>query len=116
MLLTKAEILAAADVPHEEVDVPEWGGMVRVQTMTGEARDRYEQAVFDSKSGKARLENIRAKLVAASIVDENGDLVFSDEDIKALGRKSAKALDRVFEAARRLSGLTDQDVEELAKN
>ena len=34
-------------------------------------------------------------------------------DIAALGRKSSAALNRVFEAAQKLSGLTDEDVDEL---
>ena len=29
-LLTGAAILAANDLPHEDVEVPEWGGTVRV--------------------------------------------------------------------------------------
>jgi hypothetical protein len=33
-----------------------------------------------------------------------------------LGEKSAAALQRVFEVGQRLSGLSDDDVEELAKN
>jgi hypothetical protein len=36
--------------------------------------------------------------------------------VEALGKKSAAALNRVFEVAQRLSGITDDDVEELAKN
>lgn len=36
--------------------------------------------------------------------------------MKALGRKSAAALDRVFAAGQRLNGLTNQDVDELAGN
>ena len=35
--------------------------------------------------------------------------------IKALSEKSAAALQRVFEVAQRLSGITDDDVEELAE-
>jgi hypothetical protein len=62
------------------------------------------------------MENVRARLAAASIVDENGARMFSDEEIEALGGKSAMALDRVFKAAQRLSGLAPEDVEELAGN
>jgi len=35
-------------------------------------------------------------------------------DVKALGEKSAAALERVFDVARKLSGLSEDDVEELA--
>ena len=37
-------------------------------------------------------------------------------DVKALGKKSSLALNRVFEVAQRLNGLTERDMEELAGN
>ena len=40
----------------------------------------------------------------------------SDADMEALGEKSAAALQRVFDVARRLSGMSESDVEELTKN
>lgn len=39
-----------------------------------------------------------------------------EADVKALGRKSALALNRVFEVAQRINGLTEEDMEELAGN
>jgi hypothetical protein len=51
-----------------------------------------------------------------TIVDEEGNRLFSDADVKLLGQKSAAALDKLFEVAQKLSGLKDEDVEELAKN
>ena len=35
--------------------------------------------------------------------------------IVALGAKSAAALDRIYDVATRLSGITDEDVEEMAE-
>ena len=45
-----------------------------------------------------------------------GSLVFHDGDIDALAGKSGAALDRLYEVAARLSGIGDQDVEELTKD
>ena len=117
-LLTRDGILQANDLPFEDVDVPEWGGTVRVRTLTGKERDSFEESISQVRGKKTelRLANIRAKLAARSIVDEDGNRLFSDDDISALGKKSAAALDRVFAAARRLSGFTDEDMEELAGN
>ena len=42
--------------------------------------------------------------------------MFSEKDITALGKKSAAALDRIYEASQKLNRLTDGDVDELAKN
>jgi len=116
--LSKADILAASDLLSESVHVPEWGGEVLVRGLTGAQRDEFEASVVVGKGSNrdVNIKNLRAKLVALSVVDETGALVFSDADVKALGDKSAVALQRVFEVAQRLSGLSGADVEELSKN
>jgi len=116
--LTRDAILAATDLPSETVDVPEWGGSVLVRGLTGAQRDQFEASVLVGK-GRNRdvnLRNLRAKLVALSIVGEDGTALFAEADLEALGQKSAVAIERVFDAARKLSGMTAGDVEELTKN
>lgn len=117
-LLTRDAILQAQDLPTERVVVPEWNGEVLVRALTGAERDTFEQSIVEQrgKSTRMNLQNLRAKLVALTVVDEEGKRLFSDEDAKLLGQKSAAALNRIFEVAQRLSGLRDEDVEELAKN
>lgn len=116
-LLSRDAILGASDIKSEEVHVPEWGGTVRVRGLTAAQRDAFEAASVTG-NGKRRdvnLANIRARLVALSVVDEKDQPIFNPGDVKALGEKSAGALDRVFSVASRLSGLSDEDVEELGK-
>jgi hypothetical protein len=115
--LTREEILGADDIEIEEVEVPEWGGVVYVKGMTGTERDRFESSIVDNrgKTPKANMDNIRAKLVAETLCNEEGIKLFSVKDVKALGKKSASALQRVFDPAQRLSGITEADIEELAE-
>lgn len=117
-LLTRDEILQAPDLPVEEVEVPEWGGVVRVRALSGAERDALEASIVEQQGSNVRinLHNMRARLVAMSVVDENGKRIFSDEDIEALGRKNAQALDRIATVAMRLSGLRPQDLQEAVKN
>ena len=116
--LTKIEILAAQDIQFEDVAVPEWGGTVRVKSLTGLDRDALEQTMLEGKGKDAtvNLANFRAKLCARSMVDEAGRLIFRDLDIVDLGRKSAAALGRVFDVASRMSGFSQTDIEEITKN
>lgn len=117
-ILGRSEILDSEDLATETVDVPEWGGAVIVRALTGVERDAYEGEIFslrgNGKGVEYNLQNIRAKLSARTIVDEEGVRIFSDTDITALGLKSAAALDRVFAVAQKLSRLTPEDVKELA--
>jgi len=118
MLLSRDQILTAADGQSERVMVPEWGGEVIVRALTGAERDAFEAALTERRGRRVevRLENVRARLVAMCAIDEQGGALFYPSDVELLGQKSAAALQRVFEVCQRLSGLTDQDVEELAKN
>jgi hypothetical protein len=117
ILLSRELILEADDYTIERVDCPEWGGSVYVRSMSGTERDLFEQSMLDKKGErKDRVENIRAALAARTVCDATGQRLFSDKDIQHLGSKSGKALDRIFGVSQRLSGLSQKDIEELAKN
>lgn len=115
LMLTKDQILNADDIQTKVIDVPEWGGEVTIKSMSGFYRDRFENSLV-GKNGGANMQNVRAKLVAASIVDDKGDVMFSEKDITKLGSKSGDALDRVFAVAKSINKITDDEVKELAKN
>jgi hypothetical protein len=118
MVLSKDQILRAVDTEYETVDVPEWGGKVRVKTLTGDERDGYEQSLIDQRGNVTapKLAGAQARLCALSIVDDDGERLFSDSDVKALGAKSAQALNRVFDVAVRLSRMTQAEVEAMVGN
>jgi len=116
--LTADQILNAVDITYEDVPVPEWGGTVRIRGLTGTERDRYEQSLLGTKGTVSvpKLAGARARLCAWTIVNAAGELEFTDAQVLKLGKKSAAALERVFDASRKLSGLSEEDVEELAGN
>lgn len=124
--LGRDAILRAVTLKTAEVKVPEWADpesgadVVLVQELRGRERDDFEASlVVDPGHGRAYkdVRNIRAKLVSRCIVDpDTREPVFTKDDVAALGELSAAALDRVYEAAAKLSGLSDEDVEEMAKN
>ncbi|MEW5248916.1 hypothetical protein [Microbulbifer discodermiae] len=117
LLLNREQILGAKDLRYEDVEVPEWGGSVRVCTLSGSGRDQFEAyCVAAGRNGAGGLDNVRATVVSLVVVDEKGERLFSKRDVEALGRKSASALDRVFEVAQRLNRLSDKDIEELEEN
>lgn len=117
-LLTKDAILSVDDMTHEDVAVPEWGGTVRVKSMTGYERDAWERSVSSIEDGQVvpDTRNARAKLAARVLVDEDGRRLFSDEEVMMLSAKSAKPLDRIFDVASRLSGLGKQAEADAVKN
>lgn len=117
-MLTRDAIFAAQDRAFEDVDVPEWGGMVRIAIITGTDRDAYEASMYEMKGKEIKLnrDDMRAKLLARAIVDENLKRIFTDADIRELGKKSSKVIERLFTVAQRLNGMTDENIKELEKN
>jgi hypothetical protein len=115
MILKRDQILNMEDLPAETVHVPEWGGDVLVRGLSGSERDEYEQEIvrMNGRDVSMNLRNARAKLVAKVTVDEGGNRIFSDDDVRALGKKSAAALERIFNIGRKLSGMSDTDIQEL---
>lgn len=118
MLLSKEQILGSDDLAFEDVEIPEWGGAVRVKTMTGTERDDFEASVFgtDEKDTKAKFQNFRAKLLVRTLVNENGNRLFEDSEVEVLGKKSGKILDPLYTVALRVNGIGKKDVEEMTKN
>lgn len=110
-------ILAAPDLPTEVVEVPEWGVSLTVRGMTGRERDSFERSMVEERGKDVHLnwENFRAKLICRTVVDDEGKRIFKDTDAPAIGGKSAAALQRIFRVSQRLSGMADDEVEELTQ-
>ena len=114
-ILNKKQILEAVDLKTVKVSVPEWNGEVFVRTLSGAERDSFEQSIF-GEDRKMDMDNVRAKLCALAIVDEKGNRVFDESDVIALGKKSGRALDRIYGVAQTLNGIGEGDIEKLVKN
>lgn len=113
-LLSKSAILGVADLKHEDVPVPAWGGTVRIRAMTGMERDVFRTSIA-SEAG-VPVGRFSAALLAATIVDEGGVRLFTVDDIDALQAKSAASLDVPAEVAMRLNGLGSKSGPDAAKN
>lgn len=106
---------------RQNVYLPEHGegAFLIVQELTGEQRDEYDASLWEQrKSSKFRLnlDHATAKLVALSVVNEDGSRMFGDDEVKTLSRKvGASTLKRLAEAAKELSGITDDEIDELTE-
>lgn len=114
MALTAEQILAADDLGLVEVKVREWGGSVYIRVMTVGELDAYQKEWIGKK--ETGVDNFRAKFLARCLCDDQGQRLFSDEQIEQLAKKSAKVVSRLFDKAAAHNAITEKDVEELAKN
>lgn len=107
----------AQKVPIERVPVPELGDgeVAIIRGMTGGERDAYQKSILNQRGKRSTVEfdDITAKLVARCLVNEDGTRVFQDEEIPLVSRIRGDVLNRLYTVAQKLSGLTDEDIEEL---
>jgi len=118
-MLTKAEILkaAAARMGAEAVPVPEWDGDVFVRSISSKQRDLLDE-IFRSGTDRADAwVGVRATVVSWSLCDADGvPHGYTPEEIAVLADADAGPIERLFDAASRLSRLGKHDVEKLEKN
>lgn len=116
---TKETILSLVkQVTIEAVTVKGLKDPIHVKSLTGKERDSFESACFVQKGKNRQLntENIRSKLLVRAICTAKGERIFIDTDIEALGNIPADVLDKLFTVAQKLSGLAQDDIEEIAGN
>lgn len=116
---TREAIFAAEDLPRVKVPTPEWGpeAYVWVRTLDGPARAAFELASSKlPKQGDALRLSLRERVAVAVVVDDDGKPLFTEADIGPVGAKSAKVLDRIFDASEELNAMFSAAVEKLEKN
>ncbi len=116
-ILTRDEILNAADLQTETLGTPEWGedSGVYVRSLTGEEREAIDQLQVDAKKAGKPL-SVFALVAAFSIVDGAGVRIFSNENIPSLARKNSGPLERIWDWHVLHSGIGGKAAEEARKN
>ena len=117
--LTVQDILQAKDIEYEVCEA--WSGKLNMKGLTGKERQDWEYDFINvgAKKNQSAFNlrvNMKASLVARSACDASGKRIFTDDQIVQLATKSAKELSKAYDVAARLSGITEDDFEELEKN
>lgn len=121
VFLSGDAILGAIDLPYEDVHVPEWGGYVRLQGLTGAQRARINATTLVAKGQSVEmrvdaLANLQVHMVGMALVDGDGRRLFTDARIKELGAKNAGVVERLFLRVQELSGVKPEAVLEAQGN
>jgi hypothetical protein len=110
--LTVSDILAASDITEEEVEVPEWGGSVRIRGFTKVRQQELRRMATDPRNGKIDGEKLEMQIFIYGVIDPKFEPVQQTE----LKEKSAGALDRVLKRILAISGMSEDAVEEAVKS
>lgn len=109
-ILSVEEILKAPDVEEKTVPVPEWGGAVKIRTLTKATQQELrKQSVV---GGEYRDDRFEILLFIHGVVEPK----FGEAHFGALQGKSAKAMDRVLKVIMEASGLTEEVAQAAEKS
>lgn len=109
-ILSIEEILASPDLGEKMVDVPEWGGAVKIRGLTKAAQQRLRrQATVNGETDPDKLEIL---LLAECLVEPK----ITAEQAEQLKEKSAAAIDRILREIMGLAGLTEEAQKQALKS
>jgi hypothetical protein len=109
-ILSVEDILTAPDIQEQTVEVPEWGGAVRISSFTKQRQMQLRsQAMTGDELDSERMELL---MFIEGVIEPK----FSVEHIELLKGKSASAMDRVLQAILALGGLTPEAQAEMEKD
>jgi hypothetical protein len=130
-LLNRNQVLSANDLVFRDVPTPEWAPEgsspeeradtgVRIRNLTGDGRGAFIQHSLEMKKKEDNKEKVNFEiemlLIAMTAVDGENNLLFTREDVAALGQKNADVISRLATVAQELSGLDKKSQEAAAKN
>lgn len=110
-------LLNPAEVRTEIVDLSDLkeGAKIVVRGMTAKEKGVFDlQFVKDGKPDLAKQRQMRERMIVACCYDEDGNKVFSIEDVVALSQQAIHIVDRLYEAADRVN--SGMSVDEWEKN
>ncbi len=124
--MNREELFAFKDFVIEEVTIPEWGNAVfyvrslsageKAQWETGHLVDVKKKDRNTFELTREKLQTVRERLVELATCKQDGTRYFNKGDAAEIGKKNSKAVSRLYDVAARLSGISDEDAEEVAKN
>ena len=114
MFLTAEQLKGKPAIPVEEIDVPEFGGKLRVRAWTGAEYDEFSKAIKNFTFDGAMF----AAALAASAVGENGERLFDlNGDIERIATSFQKTtLESAFDTIKAMNRLGKEGLEGAEKN
>lgn len=116
-LISRDALLGAAVRRFAVVEI-EGLGNVRIRSMTELERSRLEASIRDKKGNlsSSRMVDLKCRMIVDSVVDENGNPLFTNRDIDQIRQQDSKVTNALVDAIQKHCGWSDEDLEDLEKN
>lgn len=119
--MTSREKLLALSGKRKTQDIEIDGETYRIRSVLASEFARVEAKVSQANDAKGAkrasgLAAANAMIAQIHIVDEEGNLMFSDADLPLLRELPNHVMSKIVSCSLALSGISGEDIEELAKN
>jgi hypothetical protein len=115
-ILTADEILAAPDIEERIVDVPQWGGAVKIRSFSlKQVQDmRKASTGLNPATNRVEVDNeeLEARMFTAGMIEP----AFTFKQYEQLREKSIGAIQTIMQAIMEISGLTPEAVSDATKS
>lgn len=118
MTLDRTSLLAALARPPVKVEIPELDNTVYLREMSVRERSEFNKKLFggEEKDKTIPVQTWALALVAATVCDEHGTLLFNGADQEALWDASELKIGALAKQAAKINGLDQTAVESAEKN
>ena len=90
-------------------------GEVLIREFTTADREKFEVLAMQMSSGKG-AKNMKAKLIAISLVNEQGGRVFGDDEINKIAMMPSTITEKIFNEVLELNGMADDALDTAEGN
>lgn len=129
----REKILSIKDTKVEKVHIKAWGTDVYLRSFTVADRCAFEAettmktkeikeegsnevSVVPAETPSEQAMRMYALFACFVLCDEKGQRLFKDDEVAKFHDKSFEALEEIFDAGKKLNGISDETVEQAEKN
>jgi hypothetical protein len=109
MFLDRNALLEAMKLKTETVAIDD-GEVILSEIGAKDLMDLYTRKDLQDEKGGIVMSKFVPALVAKSVIDENGNRLFTDEDAELLEKAGAARFSNLAQTARRLNGLAGDEL------
>jgi len=111
-LISKKKFLESNDYEFKDIYIRQLDGEIRVRALSIKDQLAFEELA----SGHDDQSELMFQLILKCCIDEDGELMFDEEDVINLKEKSADIIVTLFKAILNINNIDQNEVDNLAKN
>ena len=111
-LLSKKKFLESNEYEYKDVYIKQLDGEIRVRALSIKDQLAFEETA----TGNDDQSELMFQLILKCCIDEDGELMFKEEDVNNLKEKSADIIVTLFKSILSINNINQEEIDNIAKN